>query len=576
MKYRGPTGTGRQSEHRGGGVGYKADLLRSEFCKVKMLRIFCTFRKEYVVGFLLLLAVTIIWIWAFNTNSFAKPDALDYAQMGRELGNGNGLSTLQIFPRHIRLFYQKGYLEKENWPNLYRYPLPTILNAFFYKITDDIIKAAVLQSGIAFLLSIPLLFILATRLTNLKVGIISIIFYAADPVIFTGSYEAMTEPMAALLLLWLFLIAFSGQLSPWKCFAMGIICGLSCLNRAQFILLVPLAALYIWINLQKKKKFAGFVLLLVALLLVVGPWFIRNTVVVGEPAFSFSTSRNLVKGSSPIHSDLEMQLEAPTETLEVFKKYGPAIAKKALKNLSTVVRLNFWAGNFSPKGSIFLFFLFASFIYRRHSANRKYDYFRNAAATLIFCNFLVISLAFLHKMRFYTPLMPLIYIVGINEIFMFFGNSRFKYSGKLKQVVFYGMLLFGMVRLYNAAMIQKNSHLPVSAQENKSYELIRQVAAKNTIVASNIPATLALYVGCRALSLPAFPIELLKINDNYLPIDYVLITGNVLNADPSEKPSLAETYTNYSEFVKSDEFLKTFKFIKELPDGAMLFERLQK
>jgi 4-amino-4-deoxy-L-arabinose transferase-like glycosyltransferase len=383
MKHKGPTDTGRQGEPRGGSVGYKADILQSEFCRVKMLSKSCTFRKEYILGFLLFLAVTAIWVWVFNTNSFTKPDAFDYAQMGRELGDGNGFSTLQIFPRHIPLLYRKGYLEKENWPNLYRYPLPTILTAFFYKITNNIIKAAVLQSGIAFLLSIPLLFILATRLTNLKVGIISIIFYAADPAIFTGSYEAMSEPMAAFLLLWLFLIAFLGQLSPWKCFAMGIICGLSYLNRAQFILLVPLAALYIWISFQKKKKFTGFALLLVAFLLVAGPWFIRNTVVVGEPAFSFSTSRNLAKGSSLVHSDLEMQLDAPVETFEVLKIYGKSVAGKVLNNLSAVVRLKFWSANFSPKGSIFLFFLFASFIYRRHSANRKYDSFRNAAAALI-------------------------------------------------------------------------------------------------------------------------------------------------------------------------------------------------
>jgi hypothetical protein len=141
-------------------------------------------------------------------------------------------------------------------------------------------------------------------------------------------------------------------------------------------------------------------------------------------------------------------------------------------------------------------------------------------------------------------------------------------------VVFYGMLLFGIVRLYNATMIQKKSPLPVSAQENKSYELIRQVAAKNTLIASNVSQKLALYVGCRTLRLPAFPIELLKINDNYLPIDYVLITSSVLNADPSKIQSFPETYADYNEFVKSDEFLKVFKFTKELTDGAVLFERL--
>ena len=357
-----------------------------------MLRRICTFRKEYTVGFLLLLAISIIWLWAFNTKSFWKPDALDYAQMGRELGRGNGFSTLHIFPRHIRLLSEKGYLEKENWPNLYRYPLPIILDAFFYKITANISMAAVLQSGVAFLLSIPVLFILATRLTNLKVGVISTIFYAADPLVFTGSYQGMTESLAILWILSLFLIVFSGEMSKLKYLAMGIICGLAYLTRTQLILLVPLVALYVWIKVPPKARLSGSVLFSIAFIFTIGPWFIRNAVLVGDPTFSFSTSRNLVKGSCPVNSDLDLQLDAPVETLEVLKSYGLGVARKTFKNILGATRLSFWGKNFSPKGSIFIFFLFASVIYRWCSGEARYDFFRRAVVVLVFGNLLIVSL----------------------------------------------------------------------------------------------------------------------------------------------------------------------------------------
>jgi len=135
------------------------------------------FKNEYVIAFLLFIVATLIWIWGFNTNYFGNRDAHDYAQMGRELSNGNGFSTLQIFPRHIPFLQKKNYLDKKSWPNLHRFPLPSILNAFFYKMTKDIIKAAVMQSGVAFLLSVPVLFLLATRLTNIT--IISYLFYSS-------------------------------------------------------------------------------------------------------------------------------------------------------------------------------------------------------------------------------------------------------------------------------------------------------------------------------------------------------------------------------------------------------------
>ena len=96
---------------------------------------FSNFKKQCTVALLLLLAAAVIWSWAFNTSLFPNPDAFDYAQMGRQLADAKGFSTLQVFPKHIRYFHETGCLQKENWPNLYRSPLPIILNAFFYKIT---------------------------------------------------------------------------------------------------------------------------------------------------------------------------------------------------------------------------------------------------------------------------------------------------------------------------------------------------------------------------------------------------------------------------------------------------------
>jgi len=447
-----------------------------------------------MVAFLLFLVVAIVWVWAFNTNSLPGPDARDYAQMGRELSRGNGFSTLQIFPRHIPLLDKRGYLGKENWPNLYRYPLPTILSAFFYKITNDAITGAVLQSGIAFLFGLPLVFILAARLTNFKVGIIATLFYVADKVVFDQSYSAMTEPFAIFLLLWLFLIAFSGQLSIWKCLVMGIICGLSYLNRTQLIVLFPLVALHIWIKVPPKTRLLCLGLLFGAFLLSVGPWLIRNTIICGDPFFSSSSTRCLlVSIENP-----EMFLNAPVETLEVLKQHGFTIAKKTLKNLLAVIKLDFWSDNFSPKGSIFLFFLFASFLYRKHSDDRKYDYFRNSVLVLLFSNILVVSLAF-HYIRFFTPLMPFIYIVGVNEIFLLFDNFRFSHSEKLKAVAFSVLLLFGISRIYYTVASFTDPPPLLSQECSQSYKIIKEIAGKDKIVATSFSINFALYADRRCL-----------------------------------------------------------------------------
>lgn len=533
-------------------------------------------KKEYIFAFLLFLIVTLIWFWGYNTAYFVALDAHDYAQMGKEISSGNGFSTLQIFPRHVPLLDKKGYLQKENWPNLHRYPLPTICNALLYKITKDIVKAAVLMSGIPFLLSIPVLFILATKLTDLKASILCTIFFASHSLIFEGGYNGLSESLATFLLLLLFLMAFSGQLSMWRCSAMGILSGLGYLARTQLIATLPLVLLFIWIGKQKKARFHSIALFTIGFLLITGPWFARNILTVGKPVFSFVNSRALVLGTIHkksdlqnhlVHTDLEMQLEAPVDTTEIFKKYGPAITKKVFHNILAIFTLKFWSQDFPTEG-IFIFFLFAASIYRRHSGNKNYDFYRYGVILLFFFSFLIISLLS-HIGRLYIPLIPFIYIVGINEILVLFSNLRFSFLRKFKYIVFCGMLLFGLFKFYNVTMIHKHRPSPksISTPEKSSYEFIRQLTARDSIIVSNASHRIALYVGCRTIRLPVFPVDLLKINDSYIPIDYVLI---------NRRMGRNYRYSNYDKFIKSDAFSKKFKFVRALPDGSLLFRRLEK
>jgi 4-amino-4-deoxy-L-arabinose transferase-like glycosyltransferase len=372
----------------------------------------------------------------------------------------------------------------------------------------------------------------------------------------------------------IFLVGFSGKLSKYKCLLMGILCGLAYLARTQLVFLPPLAVLYIWISIKKERKLFNILLLLFAFLFVVSPWFVRNTLITGKPAFSFLNSRAFVWDISlPLsdlekqltHDDLEMPLEAPVETSEVLKEYGPAIAEKIWRNLLVFFSSKFWADNFVAEG-VFLFFLFASIVYRRRSGNSSYVIFRYSVVILILCFFLI-SCIVKHVTRYYIPLQPFICIVGVNEILMLIRDLGLRHAKKLQLATFCCLLLFGSVGFYNSVMRHKNRPPSVSVAEKKSYEFIKAVASRGTIVASNVSYRISLYAGCRTVRLPVFPVDLLKINDSYLPIDYVLINRRIA-------ASYKYKYANYGEFIKSEAFLKRFKFMKVLADGSILFKRL--
>ena len=169
-------------------------------------------KRALTVCFLISVSIAALWIWGFNTHYFTRRDAYDYAQISLQFFQGKGLSTLQFFPRHIPYFQDNGILTGSTWPNLYRNPLLMILNSAFLRFFDNVIVASVIQSGFWYIASIPVLFFLAKRLTNLRVAIVSTIFYAADPVIFLYSYSGMTETLATFLLLCLLVSLVSGHL----------------------------------------------------------------------------------------------------------------------------------------------------------------------------------------------------------------------------------------------------------------------------------------------------------------------------------------------------------------------------
>ncbi len=533
-----------------------------------------------MICLILFLGVSGIWILGFNTSYFTNPDAYDYAQMGREIHRGHGLSTLQIFPRHIPFLSRRDYLNTENWPNLYRYPLPTVLNAFFQGFVQDAIVASVLQSGTWFLLGIPVLFFLTNRLTNLTVAIISTIFYIADPYIFHSSYDGMTESLSTLLILSLILVAYSGELHKWKCIFLGILCGLNFLTRTQLFFLFPLAVLYVWTMAQKPKRYYAVTLVLAGMLLTVFPWCVHNLMVAGDPLFSFSTSRNLVLDAFPRHSDLEMQLHAPVEIFTIFEQYGAVILSKFLRNIiPSIISLRYWDKAFDQMYIPFLFF-FLSFFNSEPLIHRQYNLFKWSSIVLILCNFFVLSLVF-HHARFYTMFRPFVIVIGTYEmVHLFLESPSLRYLQRFRAAGFAILILVGLhlslvgfhQQLLSVTKAHKNSP-PVSQAELESYESLRLLTDKESVIASDISYKISLYADRRTIQLPSDPKELLEISKTYLPIEYVLLSKRAMTKSSSktEKPSLFETYEGYGDFAASQDFLKDFEVVTQLSDGMVLF-----
>jgi 4-amino-4-deoxy-L-arabinose transferase-like glycosyltransferase len=530
--------------------------------------------KYLTAAFLVLfIVIIIIWCLAFTRAYFTNYDAYDYAQMGREIKSGHGFSTKQIFPRHIPFLSQKGYLTSEEIPNLYRYPLPTLSSTIFQILTSDLIRAAIIQSGFWFFLSLLAVFFLAKRFSNSMVAILSVLIFAGDRSIWQHSYGGMTESLSMLLLLLVFLSIYSTRLSRWKWLLAGLLCGAACLTRSQLLPLFPLAIVFSWFSAPKSKRLSALILVVIGFCIVVSPWMIRNFTVADDPFFSFSTSRNLVLGTSFSHSDLEMQLYAPVKTSVVWGEYGKAILGKLFRNV--------WPEFINPfswtQSSLYAFFLvliiLASLFLRGVSPDSKHELFKWNVLVLVFVNFIIVSLAFPSK-RFYVIFFPLIIILFFQEIFFLLRWAISEQRSKLLYSILGLLMAAGLIWFTFTAMSTQGSP-PFAAEERRSYEILSDLADPQSVIASDISHKITLYNGNRTIRLPYRTEELLEISHAFFPIDYVVFSESIIHAFPSNGSHLFETYENYRSFRESKDFLEEFELVMKLPNGAEVYQKVR-
>lgn len=531
--------------------------------------------KLTLAAFLVLFAtVIVVWCDGFTLAQFVSRDAHDYAQMGREIRSGHGFSTLQLFPRHIAYLDQRGLLHSEHIPNLYRYPLPTLANAFFLLFTPDVVRAAVIQTGVCFLLSIPAFFLLAWRLTSPMLAFLCTTLYLANPTFWSFSRSGLTEPLAVLLLLATALTMFAPNAKRIRrlAFLTGALCGLAFLTRSQLAYLYPLSLLFYLTAPQKNDRIYSALLTTAGFILLISPWAIRNMVLTGDPLFSFSSSRSLAFATRLLHSDLDMQLHAPPETAAVLSEYGPAIWKKTLNN--------FWPGILNPMAwtssaafalciwIVLLGSLVTKGAPETHHARR----FKWGCALALMSNFLIMCPTLMER-RFNQILHPFIVILTAGYVFLLIETTTRGIGRRITRATIYLAVLL-IAATHCAKRFADHRHMPMGRRGLGGIcEAIADRSTEHGIVASDISHKISLHCGIPTVRLPGEPEELLEISDKHVPIDHIVFTPRVLKDRPRAMQSFWETYDTYPAFIRTREFVDRYEPLTTLPNGVAIFRR---
>ena len=207
---------------------------------------------------------------------YASNDAAEYADVARRLARGDGFTTSLIYPAELEFGVHREH------PALVRPPLwPSLLAAAFMVFGPGEWAIQVVLLGL-YVLSVVLAGLLGQRLAGLGAGIAAASAVAVAPDTLALSLVGMTETLYGVCILLVLWLLARGSHPVW----VGVGCAALYLTRYNGIVLLPFALLYLVLSdSESRARRVSYCLL--GFVLLASPWWVRNTLVTGEPFFTY-------------------------------------------------------------------------------------------------------------------------------------------------------------------------------------------------------------------------------------------------------------------------------------------------
>lgn len=223
-----------------------------------------------------------------HARELADPNAMDYAQIARHLARGEGFTT--SFIRPLSLAHVQNI---SHHPDLSYPPLHPLWMSLFFRLGGANHRMAAWSCGVAYLLSLPLVYLLAVRLFDRRVALLALALYGVNYLSLQYAVSGLEVSLAALLvtvlLLALYAYLHAENPSPVLAGLCGVAMGLVCLVKYVYLALL-LPVLLVVLLRRGEKRYAEALLCLAMFAVVLAPWALRNAQVAGNPLFTLRSA----------------------------------------------------------------------------------------------------------------------------------------------------------------------------------------------------------------------------------------------------------------------------------------------
>lgn len=492
-----------------------------------------------------------------------------YAEIGRNIAGGNGYVTSYLHPSDLAYHDASGLELARLMPVANRFPLWSYFVAGVMFIFGKNDFAMALAGGISLALMVALTFMIGRRLFDEKTALLASIVVMLCPTFlkFFAMWGYACFLFGAITLWILYLLTILGELSPRKkllaYLLIGLLVGLGFLTRPNMIVWVPAIIAYFFIALGRKEGIRGGVIVILVALLVNIPhiayqWKHFHTLI----PLAFSHNLGQLSGTT----DRQFLEYTTHDSVATFLSMNVLIIKKWLTIFFQHL-MDFpiyWQFQF-----VWPFFIVATVA--KHPDMRR----RFMNLSLVFMAICVAAFSLLRYEKFgdavqgrylawFAPIVALFAVDCFRRI-----TANLSEEGRTRSL-----------RIFIACILLFFSYFYINAYENLRYE-VAGLDAKNwpefrymeknvpadTMIASNVPAHTAWYLGRPSLSLPNRQETITVINEKH-PVNYLFISTLIAGE--------LHNYEEWAQLLRSQEELSKFQndygyeVIKTFPKGILL------
>lgn len=305
----------------------------------------------------LLALAALLWLNAVRQSPqpIDNIDAEEYAAIGRALATSAGFTTPVMPLNGLAYLHERGFDLAAPWPNITRFPAPSLTMAALFTLFGATPFAAALSSGLFYVLATLPLFALARAMSGAAFGLAVTLLYLVHPAMLAAATSGLTESASACLIVTAFWLAYRHRnrpnAPPWLPLALGATLGLAFWNRQTLVALAaPLTVWLVWprqaaptsrrsaqsaaspaATPASRTKVAGLVV--AGLGLLVAPWLVRNIWVLGDPFINLQTATVLPFGVKSAPRDFPWYLPEYTSPAAFITTYPNEVFAKWLGQL---------------------------------------------------------------------------------------------------------------------------------------------------------------------------------------------------------------------------------------------------